>query len=62
MAKTYKQKLYDELNALLDKYPNARVSDVIMVLEAFSEGLWRALPAPKEGRRVVERTKRYRLA
>lgn len=62
MAKTYKQKIYDDLNALLDKYPGAKVSDVLWVLESFAEGLWRALPAPKKGRKVVERTKRYRLA
>ena len=62
MAKTYKQKLHDDLNDLLDKYPRAKVSDVLFVLEAFAEGLWRALPAPKKGRRVIERTKKYRLA
>ena len=62
MAKTYKQKLYDDLNALVDKYPEAKVSDVLWALEAVGEGLWRALPARKEGRKCVERTKRYRLA
>lgn len=61
MAKTNKQKIHDELCAILDKYPNAKVSDVLFVLEAFAEGLWRALPAPRAGRRVIERTKRYRI-
>ena len=62
MAKTYKQKLYDDLNKLVDKYPGAKVSDVLWALEAFGEGLWRALPSPKKGRKCIERTKRYRLA
>ena len=62
MAKTYKQKIYDELDQILERYPNAHVSDVIWALEAMTESLWRALPAPKKGRRVVERQKRYRVA
>ena len=62
MAKTYKQKIYDELNGILERYPNARVSDVIWALEVMAESLWRALPAPKKGRKVVERQKRYRVA
>jgi len=37
MAKTYKQKIYDELNGILERYPNARVSDVIWALEAMAE-------------------------
>lgn len=62
MAKTHKQRMFDELNDMLDRHPNAKVSDVIWVLEAFVEGLWRALPTPKKGRKVLERTKRFRLA
>lgn len=62
MAKTYKQRIFYELDCLLEKYPNAKVSDVIWVLEAMQESLWRALPAPKKGRKVVERRTRYRLA
>lgn len=62
MAKTYKQKIYDDLSELVDKYPNAKVSDVIFTLEAFAEGLFHALPEPKKGRKVIERTARYRLA
>lgn len=62
MAKTYKQKIYDDLNTLVDLYPNAKASDMIWALEAFAEGIWRALPPPKKGRKCIERTKRYRLA
>ena len=61
MAKTYKQRIYDDLDKMLEQYPNAKVSDVIWVLEAMTEGLWRALPEPKQGRKVIERQKRYRL-
>ena len=62
MARTYKQKFYDELDQILERYPNAHVSDVIWALEATIEALWRALPEPKKGRKVIERTKRYRVA
>jgi len=62
VAKTYKQRMFDDLNKLLDKYPKAKVSDTIWALEAMAEALWRALPSPKKGRKVVERTKRYRVA
>ena len=62
MAKTYKQRIFDDIEALLDKYPNAKVSDTIWALENAAECLWRALPAPKKGRRVIDRTKRYRVA
>ena len=61
MAKTYKQKLFADIDALLDKYPNAKVSDVIWALESATEALWRALPLPKGGRKTIERTKRYRV-
>ena len=62
MAKTYKQRIFDDLNKMVDKYDKAKASDMIWALEAMAEGIWRALPAPKKGRRVIERTKRYRLA
>jgi hypothetical protein len=62
MAKTYKQLVYDEIDRILLKYPNAKASDVIWALEAIAESLWRALPAPKKGRKIVERRKRYRVA
>lgn len=62
MAKTYKQRIYDELDQMLERYPNAKVSDTIWALESMAESLWRALPAPKKGRKVVERQKRYRIA
>ena len=61
MAKTYRQKMYADIDKMLDKYPRAKVSDVIWVLEAAAEALFRALPLPKKGRRVIERTKRYRI-
>ena len=58
----YKKKIYADIDTLLGLYPNAKVSDVIWALEATVEALWRALPAPKKGRKVIERTKRYRVA
>ena len=62
MARTYKQKFYDEIDQMIERHPNAHVSDVIWALEATIEALWRALPEPKKGRKVIERTKRYRVA
>jgi len=59
---TYKQKIFDDLDRILEKYPDAKVSDMIWALEATAEVLWRALPAPKKGRKVLERTTRYRVA
>jgi hypothetical protein len=60
---TYKQKIFLDIDKMLEKYPRAKVSDVIWALEASAEALWRALPPAKKGsRRVVERTKRYRVA
>jgi hypothetical protein len=60
---TYKQKIFLDIDKMLEKYPRAKVSDVIWALEASAEALWRALPLVKRGsRRVVERTKRYRVA
>lgn len=59
---TYKQKMFGDLDKMLEKYPNAKVSDVIWALEAMAEALWRALPAPKKGRKVIERQRRYRVA
>ena len=63
MAKTYKQKLYSDIDDLLcaKKYTRAKVSDALWALEAVAEVLWRALPVPKAGRKLVERTKRYRV-
>ena len=59
--KTYKQRIYAALDALVDEYPRARASDMMWALEAMSETIWRALPAPKKGRRVVRRVKKYRV-
>ena len=57
----YKQKIFADLDALLDKYPRAKVSDALWALDAVAETLWRALPPPKKGRRVIERQQRYRV-
>lgn len=62
MAKTYKQRIFDDIEKLVDKYPGARASDMIWALEAMAEAIWRALPPPKNGCRVIERTKKYRIA
>lgn len=61
MAKTYKQRVYDDLNALIDKYPRMKASDMIHTLEDFAGGIFHALPEPKAGRKCIERTSRYRL-
>ena len=58
---TYKQRIFADLDKILDKYPGAKVSDTIWALEAMAEALWLALPQPRKGRKVVERTKRYRV-
>lgn len=57
---TYKQCIYDDLDKMVDKYAKAKASDMIWALEAMAESIWRALPPPKKGRRVIERTKRCR--
>ena len=62
MAKTYKQRIYADLDAMVDKYANAKASDMIWALEAMAESIWRALPLPQAGRKVIERTKKYRIA
>ena len=59
---TYKQRIFADLDKILDKYPGAKVSDTIWALEAMAEALWRALPQPRKERKVVERTKSYRVA
>jgi hypothetical protein len=62
MAKTYQQKIHDDLSAIIDKYPNAKASDAILALEAMAAEIWHCLPKPKKGRKCIERTARYRLA
>ena len=60
--KTYKQRIYAALDAIVDKYPRAKASDMIWALEAMSESIWRSISRlPKKGRRVIERTKKYRV-
>ena len=65
MAKNQKQKLHDDLNALLDKYPNMLASDALLTVQSWMDGVWRALPKPGKGRgkRVLIRERRcnYRL-
>lgn len=66
MAKNQKQRLYDDLNDLVDKYPRMYASDFIATLDGFQNGLWHSLPVikgrPKKNQRVVERRSSYRLA
>lgn len=61
MSKTYKQRIYADLNAVVNKYPHAKASDTILALAAMAESICRALPPPKKGRRVITRTKKYRM-
>ncbi len=58
---SYKRRIFDDLTTLLDKYPNAKASDVIWVLEAVADALWRALPPVKKNARIIERGKKYRV-
>ena len=65
MAKTYKQRIHEELNKLADKFPNATLVDMTIALDAFAGEIWHALPKPvTEGRKykLKDRTARYRLA
>jgi hypothetical protein len=61
MAKSYKQRIYADLNRILYLYPNAKVSDVIWALDAMADSLWKALPPSKKGRKTVEKVPRYRV-
>ena len=63
MAKSYKQKIFADLDQLIDKYPQAKVSDLVWALGAFTEAVWRAHHHDKNGQRRLEKgEKRYRLA
>ena len=64
MAKSLKQKLYDDLNALVEKYPNMRAGVFMDTLDQFGRAMFRCLPASQEGKPSVtlkHRTKTYRL-
>lgn len=63
MAKTNSQKFYDDLEALIDKYPNMRVSQVMVTTQAWMNGLWHRLPpAGKTKTQILRGVKdRYRL-
>lgn len=66
MAKTQKQKLYDDLNALVEKYPNMMAGDFIVTTEGFLQAMYRCLPGKSKTtkRKVLcsKRTHTYRLA
>ena len=62
MAKTYKQKIFADLDKLIDKYPQAKVSDLVWALGSFTEAVWRAHPDKNGQRRLEKGEKRYRLA
>ena len=65
MAKTQKQKLYDDLNVLVDKYPNMRAFVLMLTMQSFMNGVWHAMPRVKKGDRrkqlIRDRRCRYRL-
>ena len=61
MAKTYKQKIFADLDKLIDKYPQAKVSDLVWALGSFTEAVWRAHPDKNGQRRLEKGEKRYRL-
>ena len=70
MAKTYLQRIHEGLWGVLDRHPNARVSDTLVALNAVIDEIWRQLPPPKganamdkHGRKFMKNviTKRYRL-
>ena len=68
MSQSYRKQIFADLDKVLDKYPNAKVSDVIFALESTAKCLWRGLPISTPNKigankqKIVERTKRYRLA
>jgi hypothetical protein len=65
MAKTQTQQLYDDLNELIDRYPNMRASRFMLTMQAFMNGVWHAMPRVKPGDRrkqlIRDRKFRYRL-
>ena len=65
MAKNQKQKLFDDLNGLVDKYPNMWAGDFLNILDMFGRAMFRTLPkATGKSRHTValrHRTQTYRL-
>ena len=63
MGKNQKQKLYDDLESLIDKYPRMQVSAMISTTEAWLRGVFHRLPPAKKGKPYIAmRVKsRYRL-
>ena len=65
MAKNQKQRLYDDLNDLVNKYPNMYAGDFIDILDVFGRAMFRCLPKiTGKTKRVVtlrHRTRTYRL-
>jgi hypothetical protein len=72
MAQNYKQRIHEGIWDVIDAHPRARVSDTLVALDAVVSEIWRQLPAPKKGKRQIDKhgrsyvqdalTKRYRLA
>lgn len=68
MAKNQRQKLYDDLNYLLDQYPRMEAAAAIKLVEDWLHGVQRSVRAhkhdPKLKRRPTpgDRTHTYRLA
>jgi hypothetical protein len=63
MAKTNSQKWYDDLEALIDKYPHMKVSQVMVTTQQWMDAVWRRLePAGKTKVTILKDVKgRYRL-
>jgi hypothetical protein len=59
---TYKTRLFDELEKLADKYPNAKVADMVWALQTMTGAIWRSRPRGMDNPRLAERTKSYRVA
>jgi hypothetical protein len=70
MAKTHLQRIHEDLWDVIDRHPNARVSDTLKAFDAVIKEIWQQLPPPKganamdkHGRKFMKDavTKRYRL-
>lgn len=66
MAKNQKQRLYDDLNQLVEKYPNMMAGDFMITTQTFLDTMYRCLPGKskttKRKVRCSKRTHTYRLA
>lgn len=63
MAKTQKQKLYDDLEGFLDKYPNLTASSTMLTMQSWMDSVWHRLrPAGKTKRALLKDVHgRYRI-